>query len=676
MCERIILVPVGTSVVLNFDQERELRNSLSDDRRRNFIKQHFKNIRCQIGSVANVFNHRDRQEDKNPAEISSLYAFWLKELKGQVDDIRIKVVLIHSPEIGKVCAQLIEKLILDNQYFPTNGVCWQVELFELEDLDPMDAKKFPQSLNRLADLISRQIADFSGEVYVNISGGYKALGPYLTMMAMVLGRRIKVFYLFEKSPEVLFLPTYPLAFDLLEWRDWRGLLLPFTTETLLTDIQKEAFLAALQGTKVGSLIEKTNSDGIGLNSIGLLLKSQYDFGSDAAVSEFGQGHLLLDRFTDCIAGKTYKNYLSTQCIPRWRHLAVGDHIPETVEHGRGHVQRLLELAQQLLIAADIELSNEQLFVLISSIWLHDLGHTGNHFTFEGNNGLIRDKDDHASTKRFYVYGDPDEVRSYHNFLSYELIKNERNFLFPRHALILPDGLKLRLLRSIALACLYHRKKMPVNRAGKKVDQCYVLKAITDFKDDEVIEGFAEVAAMLRVLDGAENQQERSGSNECHEVAKWVIARQVASMQNSPDYSSDERLQRECKFKANQPKHFNKHRMVRNVFFIREDYGSIESFGIYGSNTSDGENPLVSACLMANPNAADNREYVIKEIVSPFLEEFLLVKDLLSFNLVLIYVKNQGNDTILDKAQIVITPEDGEPEKWKSKNWLYKFKKLT
>ena len=203
------------------------------------------------------------------------------------------------------------------------------------------------------------------------------------------------------------------------------------------------------------------------------------------------------------------------------------------------------------------------------------------------------------------------------------------------------------------------------------------KAITDFKNDEVIEGFAEVAALLRVLDGAENQQERSGSNECHEVAKWVIARQVASMQKSPDYCSDKRLQRECKFKANQPKHFNKHRMVRNVFFIREDHGSIESSGIYGRNTSDGKNPLVSVCLMANPNVDYyDLENVIKDIVNPFLEEFLLVKDLLSFNLALIYVEDQKNGSTPVKKQILITPEDDNPEQWNSKNWPYSFKSLT
>ena len=98
-----------------------------------------------------------------------------------------------------------------------------------------------------------------------------------------------------------------------------------------------------------------------------------------------------------------------------------------MEHGRGHVQRLLELAEQLLIAANIALSVEQRFVLVGSIWLHDLGHSGDSFSFEGKSGLVQNKDDKCSTGQFPVYGDPDHVRRYHNFLSYDLIKNHRTF---------------------------------------------------------------------------------------------------------------------------------------------------------------------------------------------------------------------------------------------------------
>ena len=254
-----------------------------------------------------------------------------------------------------------------------------------------------------------------------------------------------------------------------------------------------------------------------MNTIGQLLEGLYRKTKGKGFSEFGEGGLLLNQFSD---SSPYPDYLIKKCIPIWRHLSAGDHIPETVEHGRGHVQRLLELTQQLMIATELSLTDEQLFVLVSSIWLHDLGHSGDCLFFEGDGMLIQDKDDPESTSRFSVYGDPDKVRKYHNFLSYELIKKERGFLFPDVSTIDGNSAAVeRLLRSVELTCLYHRRAMPTEGEAV-VDQCKVSKGIKNLgTDDNIIEGFSLIAALLRFLDGAENQEERTGGSDYYKVMK-------------------------------------------------------------------------------------------------------------------------------------------------------------
>ncbi len=671
MAELKIITPVGTSFVTNITTKDRVEYSLSgnsnDDR---ILDNHIKTLKQNkdYQPLRHFFVEGNSRKDKdiNPAEASSLYAFWHRQKKelsptNNKDKVEVDVLLLHSPDpIGTFCAKGIAKLLKDGGYMDTDHFQWQPRREELAGLNVHDAKKFHNALEDLADIVAREIEGFEGEVYINITGGYKALGPYLTMMGMALGRRVTVFYLFEESLEVIFLPRYPMAFDMLQWRDWRSLLFPFTMEGLISPAQQKQLFNGLVDTKVQGLLREQDGKGYGLNSIGRIMHGFYDErDAKAAITEFGQGHLLLGMFSDNPPGPQMKSYLIERCFPLWRHLAVGDHIPETVEHGRGHVQRLLELAQQLFEARVssaqdaeklFELSPDQAFVLICSIWLHDIGHTGNYFTFEGKEGLIQNSDTPASTERFYVYGDPDKVRKYHNFLSYGLITDTCDFLFPEKGR--PAGADMeKLIRSIALACLFHRNRMPVADSDPRAikgTQCRVAHCIEEYADDaRVIKDFPLVAALLRFLDGAENQQERSGSDSCLEVTKWVIERQVRSIAESPAFSHDPWLQRMHEFKKIQPDHFDKHSMVRHVFLVYEEENGLAPEGISGKAGK----PLIGVYLVANNKKEGyDEQKVINEIVRDLKNEYDSVESLLPFRIVLVLVEKKEGTTI--KKQVV------------------------
>ncbi|MEW6386134.1 MAG: hypothetical protein AB1491_01265 [Thermodesulfobacteriota bacterium] len=656
MSQVIIFVPVGISLLDN-----------------NSISSRGASVNALISRAQNLGNKiitrirpdsRDK-DPKNPAEVTSLYA--LRKKKSEtLENKCISLVLLCDAGAGLVCAKVIKSLLEDHNYFDKPARSnWTVDSpVVLSNLDPQNPVNFLQAMHDLAGEIQKRIKDFDGEIYLNITGGYKAMAPYLTLMGMALGRHVQVFYQYEDSQEIIELPTYPLAFDLLEWRDWRGLLLPFTLNLGLAPEQKQQQYQALAESKLQGLI---HPDTFSLNPVGRLLTQTYQQEKGVRLSEYGTGGLLLDRCP------SYQSYLQDHCIPFWRHLSVGDHLPETVEHGRGHVQRLLELAQQLILAADLRLTDDQLFVLLGGIWLHDLGHTGDYFTFEGEQGLICDKDDHLSTRQFPVYGDPNLVREYHNFLTYELLKQHEKTLFPQ---VDSRPANDPLYRSIALACLYHRRKMPIKgeKAGK--DCCwYVAKGLADFEENkEVIPGFAQVAALLRFLDGVENQKERAGSDQYYQVVRWVLGRKLNFLKEFNDEESREFKDASFKRKTLEGQYYEMHQSISQVFLVPQPGDGLDARGIYPNDIDSKK--IVGIYMVKAAKSHLDSDQLIKEVINGVLEEFLLVQEFLPFRVAFFLLEEPDEEPEDDnkprvKHQIIITPGDNK----KPKDWPYELKEI-
>ncbi|MCK4447323.1 MAG: hypothetical protein KAW56_09605 [Candidatus Marinimicrobia bacterium] len=624
MSEIIIITPVGTSLMSN---THDLDGKTID-----ILKKYPERFRDCYNendlNIAEYFNYRQKskhRQDKNPAEISSLYAFKTDpNYKDRINGHTIRVILVHSPGIGEVCAEKI-KYLIEGKRSPFNG--WKCELKKLKHLNVNNKDEFQKSIEELTNIIRKQYENNPHRLYLNITGGYKALVPYLTMISMAVGRKVAAFYLFEDSPNILMLPVYPFSFDLRLWRDWRGILGPFDPKLKLEKEQKEPLYKTFKNTRLKDLIN-IDEDKYELNTLGQWMNELYDTARDRSMTEFGEGENLLNM----LDGKK-ADYLRKR-IPYWRHFATSDHIPETVEHGRGHVQRLLELAQQLIIAAEIELNDEKLFVLICSIWLHDLGHSGDGFHFEGENGIILDCSNHKSTEFVPVYKDPDSVRKYHNFLSYELLKNEEKFIFDDKIQDIDNKGLLR--RSIRLACLYHRQVMPVKGAKDEEDDVFrISKGIENFiTGSEVIEGFPIVAAILRFIDGADNQIERAYSEEHFKVTEWVLKRQSDVLENEWKKDGNPVIKMQLDFKRIQAKHFEKHRLVKHVYIVK-------------SNTRGNGNKSVSIINIANKGSAYNRKQLLDEIITGFYKEYILVENLLLFNIqVFIYEKNADKYDII------------------------------
>jgi hypothetical protein len=201
-----------------------------------------------------------------------------------------------------------------------------------------------------------------------------------------------------------------------------------------------------------------------LTALGTVLHDQYEGERGKEISEYGRGYLLTDKIIN-----PQKQQALRDCINRWQYLWLGDLIPETVEHARGHTQRVLELAAQILYPIlnkepnffGKDQTDDNLLVLLSSIWLHDLGHSGDHLKCVNTDGTI--KDGEAITRN--IKGFPSQIRELHHLLSWYLIGKDEDKLFKsksntkwvRDKSIFYDN----LIDAIRQVCLYHRGKMPV-----------------------------------------------------------------------------------------------------------------------------------------------------------------------------------------------------------------------
>lgn len=124
---------------------------------------------------------------------------------------------------------------------------------------------FSDAMIQLADILNEYCRKYpEAEAFLNITGGYKSLPPYLVILATAL-RDPKIFYLYENSTKLLWLPMMAISFDYLAWHENRSLLLPFVHRGWVDAAQLDTLRKSLRGSRVSDMI-----DSAGLTPFGKL----------------------------------------------------------------------------------------------------------------------------------------------------------------------------------------------------------------------------------------------------------------------------------------------------------------------------------------------------------------------------------------------------------------------
>ncbi len=132
------------------------------------------------------------------AELGSLLAMKQKGDMLDLDPANNQIFLLHTDTTeGDLCAQVTAEAIC--RATDHAGLADRVEVLKIESLSVDDPKRFMAGLERFKELIQRKCTEIpDAKKILNITGGYKALIPYATVLAwdMIIE---DMCYLYEKS---------------------------------------------------------------------------------------------------------------------------------------------------------------------------------------------------------------------------------------------------------------------------------------------------------------------------------------------------------------------------------------------------------------------------------------------------------------------------------------------
>lgn len=222
---KLIIVTVGTSALFEHSGWQYGSNNVKWDKPDDLIEK-LENEALNDETIE--YDHQKEQATKNlvlnlksyyqtgrgldelPAEMASLIAFQKVEGYGKItnDD---RIVLLHSDtQDGKLCAEINQDLmgleINNNGVEAIAKVSWNVEIKKVKDLDATKPDPFSDAgLINFQSIVEKRIKEFKGHIFMNITGGYKAVIPFATLLCYMYS--ITLFYLFEKSQGIIKLET-------------------------------------------------------------------------------------------------------------------------------------------------------------------------------------------------------------------------------------------------------------------------------------------------------------------------------------------------------------------------------------------------------------------------------------------------------------------------------------
>lgn len=456
------------------------------------------------------------------AEIQSIVRWLWKKADGRPVDM--EVILFENPaeEEGTVDSSFTARVTefflyeMERAGLLPEGTSLSIDIKHLA-IDVSNEQNFLKSLGKLFKALNderNKALENGQEFIVNTSGGYKSVSAYAMLYAQL--REAPSLYTFERGNcDAVELTSFPVSYALSALDEEMSLLKALRkSPDLLKNASRESKNLPLW---VRSMVF-TGSEEPKMPLVDVLLEEYKEKrrGSEAV----GSGLIEILGRKD----RTFKEYVSERIRNEWAELWIGDQIPETVEHSRRHSKRLMEFAANLYRSAEEPLdrlgltSPEIIALLISCIYLHDIGHTAISFPVE-----------EVTDAPFLLGSFPSSVREVHHLLSSELIRKKETELFPPHHGQEPTFLK----KLVPLISAHHRgyttltEKQGDAAPGEKIRLVGTFlfgedtfrstlrpleTKLRELSENErggiPVEKLLDLAALFRIIDGADVQADR------------------------------------------------------------------------------------------------------------------------------------------------------------------------
>ncbi|MCE5219634.1 hypothetical protein LLH03_21640, partial [bacterium] len=441
----------------------------------------------------------DSYQDRLPQELSYLYLLLRDKLP---PDESLEVhLLASSSKLGRDCARIIRRFVKARKEDTAKAAydLWRrvegIKVIPVEGLQVEDPELFrttgaPNLIEHIHQL-AEEGTDDGSRVIINATGGFKELIPYATIAAALMDRPYEMHYLFSGSTEITTLPPFPIGLDFQLWHREDAL----RRSAVLWEGYRDKLDPRMQS------VAGSESDPAPAQAI---FEKLYDRQTQIDPFQEYSLHVVYDLLKG--APGDYVARLERLVCDQGPLIWLGDKLPMAAGHASEHHRDLLEVAQLVLLplldrvienGPDSEdcrfLNAHERFVLLAALLLHDCGHTIDALP----------RPDGQLVRLF-----PSEVRSLHHFLSfYRLTKCGEDLGWNARAC---------LAKEVAYLCAYHRRRTGWTRAGEGNKCCYrdmelatPLDAQKKYGLSEKVD-FPKLVALLRLIDGCDNQTRRVG----------------------------------------------------------------------------------------------------------------------------------------------------------------------
>lgn len=461
----------------------------------------------------------NKTKERIPQELS--YLFHLQSADAALAQNAQVALLASDTEKGWFCARVIAEIVMlttspwEQFKLFQDSVGHRIEGLRVDsrngDTTPIqevfEQTGVPNLLEKCLELTrsAKSAAREDGlRVILNLTGGFKGSIPYTALAGYFLeADEVEVHYLFENSDAILRLPLYPIGLDFPLWRRQGRLL------GLARDRPGSVYDSALDPR-----MKKVKDGSKGLPGI---LHEAYQRQRGTSPLQHQAEEVVR------VLGFTKKDLRESalKLVQLGDRIWLGDKLPMAADHASKHHTDLLEIALCLLLplldakgASGKEVLNEaERYVLLGAVLLHDSGHTLDRLPLTGNGpfaGLPQLGSLNAAPPTVPLFRS--EIRELHHFLAYHRICGPESDL-PADLFASPA-----LRQAIATLGVYHRKRTgwnnrePAPGKGRCPFWHVQLEPPTavDLSGQQI--GFGKLVALLRLIDGCDNQLGRAGDS--------------------------------------------------------------------------------------------------------------------------------------------------------------------
>ncbi len=204
-----VITPVGTSI---FENYKKNNNESFKKVYEYFFKNKLRSNKYddEKGRIEIIYEKINKwlENNKDPnisAEVKSL-----KKISEELNEDLEVYLLASDTVLSRIAGEILEEQIPN--IVPN---CEVKKLYVIENLQIWNRRDFNKGMSNLISKIYEISGEYWDNVIINITGGYKATIPYLTILAQL--NNCLIYYIFEDTDSLIKIPNIPFSKD---WFDW------------------------------------------------------------------------------------------------------------------------------------------------------------------------------------------------------------------------------------------------------------------------------------------------------------------------------------------------------------------------------------------------------------------------------------------------------------------------